>query len=374
MFISNENLFLPIIKSSGGLHLSIYFKNEYSLIDLKKELRSNLKEAHKLITPVMKKNEIDIFLAPIQKLIDDIQYFKKFKGNIGIFLTNNFFKVIDIPIGIESICVVSTSFHVKPLLKCLQFDRDFIFLGFGEGSVSLYKGNFHTMSFVDTIFFPEAQKILSDKNEIDSWKIVKTKRVISLGTADWLDDWVNALTFGSKPTLFLAGNKELTDLFIKDANYKLIRKKVIRDVFFEDLEKEIFNKIKEVLKEEVRINNSKNIEEMLLAEEMNLTNGNLFQISKAAVLGNVRKLFIADDVNIFGILNRTTGSLILHSDQKNHIDDDVLDDLAQEVLSRGGEVILVSRDDIPNKCPVIAIFQSGTLNAPENLYVERVEL
>ncbi len=113
--------------------------------------------------------------------------------------------------------------------------------------------------------------------------------------------------------------------------------------------------------------NEKNLKEMQIAEEMNLTNNNIFQICRAAIEDNVRKLFVADDINIFGILNRSSGFLTLHTDQKNHLDDDVLDDLAQEVLSRGGEVVLTARQNIPGGRHVLAILQSGQLKVPKFL-------
>lgn len=69
----------------------------------------------------------------------------------------------------------------------MQSDRDFLFLGFGESSVSLYQGNLNSMNYIDTVIFPEARKVMRDKKEIDSWNVLKTKRIISFGAVEWLD-------------------------------------------------------------------------------------------------------------------------------------------------------------------------------------------
>ncbi len=363
---------MPIVKSSGGVHLTAYVRNEYNAAGLKKNIRKLLSTSKVLIASHMSAKEMNSFLAPIQKLIDDVQFFKKFKSDIGIFLTKDYFQVINVPIGIENLCVVSSTFHVKPLLKWMQSDRDFLFLGFGESSVSLYQGNLNSMNYIDTVIFPEARKVLSDKKENDSWNALKMKRIISLGAVEWLDDWVQVLTLESRPPLFIAGDKELTGNFIKDVNYENLRKNSIWYSFDESQEEKIFSKIRAILGAEIKTNDEKNLKEIALAEKMKLTTDNIFQIAKAAILGNVEKIFIADDINIFGIMNRNTGNLVLHSEQKNLFDDDLLDDLAQEVLSHGGEVVLASRKNIPNGSPVLAILHKKSTRLDECLLPEPI--
>ena len=43
----------------------------------------------------------------------------------------------------------------------------------------------------------------------------------------------------------------------------------------------------------------------------------------------------------------------------DHEDDDILDDLAQIVLSQGGEVIVASKNEIPKGRPILAILDDG---------------
>jgi hypothetical protein len=372
MIISDKNLLMPIVKSSGGVHLTAYVSNEYSASGLRRNIRKLLSTSKVLIAPHLSSKEMNSFLAPIQRLIEDVQFFKKFKSDIGIFLTKDYFQVINVPIGIENLCVVSSTFHVKPLLKWMQSDRDFLFLGFGESSVSLYQGNLNSMNYIDTVIFPEARKVLLDKKETNTSSVLKMKRIISLGAVEWLDDWVQVLTLESRPPLFIAGDKELTGNFIKDVNYENLRKNSLWYSFDESQEADIFSKIRAILGAEIKINDEKNLKEIALAEKMKLTTDNIFQIAKAAILGNVEKIFIADDINIFGIMNRNTGNLVLHSEQKNLFDDDLLDDLAQEVLSHGGEVVLASRRNIPNGSPVLAILHKKTTHFDECLLIEPI--
>jgi hypothetical protein len=97
--------------------------------------------------------------------------------------------------------------------------------------------------------------------------------------------------------------------------------------------------------------------EFYQAEDLNLAIKNIFQIAKAAIKGKVRKLVIADGINIFGKIDRKSGGLSIHPTHLDHEDDDILDDLAQEVLAQGGEVVVASRDEIPKGRPALAILE-----------------
>lgn len=97
--------------------------------------------------------------------------------------------------------------------------------------------------------------------------------------------------------------------------------------------------------------------EFYQAEDLNLANKNIFQIAKAAIKGKVRKLIIADGIKIFGKIDKKSGELFIHPAHLNHEDDDILDDLAQEVLIQGGEVVVASREEIPKGRPILAILE-----------------
>ena len=98
------------------------------------------------------------------------------------------------------------------------------------------------------------------------------------------------------------------------------------------------------------------------ADELGLARRNLFQIAHAAVEGRVKKLILAEDMVIWGKLDRKTGGILLNPFQMDHEDDDVLDDLAEVVISKGGEVLIVPMESMPKARPALAI-----LNARERL-------
>ena len=69
----------------------------------------------------------------------------------------------------------------------------------------------------------------------------------------------------------------------------------------------------------------------------------------------MRKIIVTDELSIFGKIDPKSGGLAIHPFDLDHEDDCILDDLAQMVLSQGGEVIVAKRDEIPKGRPILAI-------------------
>ena len=115
------------------------------------------------------------------------------------------------------------------------------------------------------------------------------------------------------------------------------------------------------MKNEAKTSLGKALNEFWFAEEGHRTQKNIFQISKAVAQGKVRKLLVTDELNIFGRIDKKSGGLCIHPFDLDHEDDDILDDLAQMVLSQGGEVIIAKRNQIPNGRPILAILDDDGL-------------
>ncbi len=74
----------------------------------------------------------------------------------------------------------------------------------------------------------------------------------------------------------------------------------------------------------------------------------LVKISRAALNGKVRTLFLRDNSEIWGQLHRQSAQITFHEKQLNAKDDDILDDIACEVIRHGGEVVVLPSKDMPS--------------------------
>jgi hypothetical protein len=67
----------------------------------------------------------------------------------------------------------------------------------------------------------------------------------------------------------------------------------------------------------------------------------LEDIAISAVHGKISKLFVVENRYIWGSINKSSGEIFIAPRRVNAHDDDVLDDLCQIVLAKGGEVVVV---------------------------------
>jgi hypothetical protein len=332
MLTSKQASLKPLLESENGVHLTAYLINRGDLIDLKSQLKTVIDESYEWLNSAMSAEELKRFLEPIDALLLDARIFEQMKGNIGLFRTIDSFRVLNIPIPVEQSCQVATSFHIKPLLRWLQTDREFLLLGIEKNSAHLYLGS------------------------LDSFKLVD-----SFETLAWLNDWIKKLTKTAKPKLFMAGEKSKIDEFYPYLEYPNTIKTPISSSFGEHNVSDICTKIRKLLKEESKKALEKSLLEFKFAEEGNRTQKNIFQIAKAVVQGKVHKLIVTDELSIFGTIDKKTGGLALHPFDLDHEDDCILDDLAQMVLSQGGEVVIAKRDEIPKGRPILAILDEDGL-------------
>lgn len=359
MLTSKQMILKPILESKDGIHLTAYLVNRGNLIDLKAQLRATINETYEWLDSAMSHEERKRFLEPLDGLLLDARIFKQMAGNIGIFRNKDFFRILNIPVEIEQSCQVATSFHVKPLLRWLQTDREFLLLGIEKDSAHLYLGSQDSFKRIDSILFPDSLKGKSFLHGYLGLKESRRNRLRRAETFAWLNEWIAGLTTHSKPKLFIAGDKGQVEHLNKCLKYPHAVKTAIANSFGPHNVLDICSNIRKLLKEESKKSLEKALLEFRFADEDNKTRKNIFQIAKAVVEGRVRKLIVTDQLCIFGRIDSKSGGLAIHPYDLDHEDDDVLDDLAQMVLSQGGEVVIAKRDEIPNGRPILAILEDG---------------
>jgi hypothetical protein len=355
MILDKRSSVRSLLNSKGGHHLTVYLKNESNITYLKSQLRDAIKTASSNLENVLPPSELKNFLEPIEWLQKSGRTLEKMRNNIGVFRTPKSFRVMNVPVYLESFCSLANSFHVKPLLKWLQNDEDFLLLGLEKGAAHLYHGEKYCLRLIDTVIFPESLRSpYTDFDHLNS-ELFKNQRQKTLETMEWLNDWIASLTCVSQPKLFVAGDALLSSPLFKQLKYRNAVQPEIAYSFHQSDVVSIANRIREILRKEAHLAFFRSIDQFHWADERKISNRNLFEIAKAAFAGRVKKLLISDSVNIFGKIDQNTGQLTLHPTDLDHEDDDILDDLAQMVLAKNGEVVIASRQDMPGKRPAIAI-------------------
>lgn len=375
MLASKRTTLKPLLESKDGVHLTAFLVNRGNLIDLKSQLRTTISKTYEWLNPVMSADERKKFLEPLDSLLHDARIFKNMKGNIGIFRNSESFRVLNIPIDVEQSCQVATSFHVKPLLRWLQGDQEFLLLGLEKEAAHLYLGSQDSLKIIDSILYPEFLKKSGTLSDDFSFKTNRRHKKMETETFLWINDWVLDLTKNYKPKLFIVGEPSLVKAMNRLLDYDNAVMTPIANSFTKSNTAECCQQVRTILREESKKSLERALFEFQFAEEGNRTKKNIFHISRAVVQGKVRKLIVTDEVSIFGKIDHKSGSLSINAYDIDHEDDCILDDLAQMVLNQGGEVVIAKRTEIPKGRPILAIIDSDgeSLEKTEMIQIEALQ-
>ena len=262
---------------------------------------------------------------------------------------------------------------MKPLLRTLQCDPEYLILDLENDVARLYYGTQKNIEVVDTVFLPGffKQKDLSRYHE--ALKSV-SKSTYKLESLTWIDKWIEDVIGPSQSRLFLAGDPRLVQTLKKTLRYRNKYPQLIAETFSMLSLTEIVQPVRKISLAESKKNLSHTLSEFRRTEKKKLLMKNIFQISRAAVRGKVRKLLITDELNCFGKIDPETGGVVLHNFDLDHEDDCILDDLAQIVLKNGGKVTIANKKHMPEGLPILAIYDHRAEDTEQEVSHEETPL
>jgi hypothetical protein len=362
MITSRNKRIKSIIDSRNGIHVTVYLKFNGNPIQLRKTLRNLLFTAEAHLDPVMCQEEIEHFLAPARALACDTASLEQIRGNIALFRKNGFFCYLSIPIDIEDACVVASTFHIKPLLKWAQQDQDFMVIAVATDRARLYTGNQTDFRKINEFVYPNAlQGLARAESSADSPDF---RKIFPIETSmmEWLSEQLERESMARDTKLFIAGDTRLAAELMRFMNHRSFHPENVSPECNGDRISDLCGAIRSILQKDSRTRLEGALKEFELAQNSHKTRSNIFLIAKAAASGNIKRLLIAEDLNVFGRLDLVTENLLLHPADMDHEDDCLLDDLAQTVLLSGGEVVIAKRSEIPQGRPVIAVLNHQMTN------------
>lgn len=300
-------------------------------------------------------------IAPFRALANDGAFWSTTLDGLAVLSTHDMFKVYRTQRPVPEIAVVADSFYIKPLVRILQSGDQFHILALSRGGARLYQGN---RDEIDEIHLPEHTLINSagDPGELGAERSTRvyggggSPRTTRHGTDVrseahaienerlFRDIDRLVLEHHSRPTglpLLLAALPENRELFRSlSANPNLISGSI--DINPDAL---TLNQLRERAWEVMRPRYVERLGAMVrrfrAAQGTGLATDNLEEVINAAPEGRVELALIEAESSLPG-------------DQAIH---DRLDDVAEEVLRAGGEVIIVPKDQMPSETGVAAILR-----------------
>lgn len=167
----NRLKFEQLSEVTSDYALSIYIPTEEGGDNRNKsmiKLKNHLQEAEKeLETMGLKPREIQDFLQPISRMLEDSTLFRNLDKSLAVFRCQSTFEYYTLPIEVEEFSVISPIFHLLPLLQVFNKKDSFYIFTLSQNKNRLFEATQQEITEIDTgEDFPSSFKDLLGKDTV----------------------------------------------------------------------------------------------------------------------------------------------------------------------------------------------------------------
>ncbi len=139
----SEEDFKSLMNISDQLCLSLYMRTYRAgkeTLQGRIRLKNQLQIAEdKLMENGMRRPDVQLFLAPLEELVLDQQFWQNQRNGLAIFLAKDIFNYYFLPYEVEDFLYIGQHFHMKPLLPFILGDGQFYVLALSQNDVRLFE-------------------------------------------------------------------------------------------------------------------------------------------------------------------------------------------------------------------------------------------
>ena len=334
--------------------------------------------AEELLAGALPAARVREHVARLQALSTDEFWTRQIDG-LAVFADSNGTADIQeyrLPATVPELVVVADSFHLRPLLRQLQASGRYFLLRLSQNHVQLCTGDEHGLAPVEVPSLPASLEDALGQPVVESHVNVRSSPGGERGAfyhghgagktpppEDLLRFFraVDAALWSElreqKEPLLLAAPLSYHTPYRSVSRYPHL----LEEGLAGNYERSAAEELHTLAWPLVRRRMDARLEHVLVTYQRWVSArraiDDLHEVGRCAVQGRVLDLLVAEGQHLWGHLDRASGELSLHERQTDHRDDDVLDDLAEAVLLRGGDVFSVPRERMPSASPVAALLR-----------------
>lgn len=360
--------------------LSIYQPTHRHFPDNQTDLRlfKNLvKQAETSLGERFGTREIQSFTEPLRELFYDSEFWNHTLDGLAVFRDKSRWEVFRLPRRLGELAVVADSFHVKPLLRYLQSADRFHVLCLNRARAWLLEGNRYELSTLEGNGFPTTiedilgEELTEPHLTVASYGSGAASTPMRHGHGSRKDERkVDAERF------FRAIDRKVLRDYSKPAGIPLVlatlpehftlfrqvsRNPHLTPVHFaadpesfpvDQIRQEVWSLLKPLYRERM----AHLRERFHTAHTQHVASADLADVAQAAIAGRVDTLLLDAGHAAPGRIDLESGAIQPGPLEHPEIGD-MLDDLAEIVLRRGGQVITAPSDEMPSKTGLAALYR-----------------
>jgi hypothetical protein len=341
--------------------------------------RNLVKELEEPLRQQFSKDDIRTLLQPFLALANDMDFWNHTLDGLAVLGARGIFRVYKLQRPVTEFALVADSFHTKPLMRILQSADRYQVLGLNRQEIRLFEGNRDALDEIEL-----ARTVPKTITEALGDELTEPHRTVASygGIGDGhspmhhghggkesevdidAERFFRAIDRGilehhSKPaglTLILAALPQYHHLFHQVSHNPLLIEDSI-EVHPDSLTiEELRQRAWQILEPHYLARLAKLVEEFGNAKSKGLGDDVLVQVAKAIVAGRVATLMIEAVRKIPGRIDSATGEIEL-GDLSHPEVDDVLDDLGELALKKGGQIVIVPAERMPTDTGIVAIYR-----------------
>lgn len=339
--------------------------------------RNLIKSMEESLRQKYRNRQIRPLMEPFQVLADDRDFWNHTLDGLALLGAPGFFRVYRLQRPVPEVVIVADSFHIKPLMRILQSADRYQVLGLNRREMKLFEGNRDVLDEIQpaqgvprtitdalgeeftesptlTAFSPSVggpairHGYGSKQDEVD----IETERFFR--TVDRA-----VLEHHSRPSalpLILAALPEYHTLFCQVTQNPFLLADGI-DIHPDALPADALRqRAWRVIEPQYLARLAGLVEEFGRAKSKGFGSDELAAVAQAAVNGRIATLLVDADRHIAGRIDEASGQ-IEYGDLAHPEIDDLLDDIGELVVKKGGQIVIVPPERMPTPTGIAAIYR-----------------
>jgi len=360
--------------------ISIYQETSRHLTDNKRDalvFKNLIKEVESSLKKLYSKTEIKPLMTMFLEIENESTFWSHTFDGIALFASLDACIIYNLKQPTTTLAVVADSFHIKPLIQYHQFIQKYQILDLDGQSFQILEGNPYRVNKVElNEDMPTTMDEILGTEYTDSYQTHGTyggasgkstfhghggkKDEVAIDLERFFRR-VDSIVYDnvsklSKLPLILLSPPEYHALFLELSNNQYLEQKAIPGSF-ETLDYDaLMKQITAYAKNTFNIKKDRLLDQFHQFKSNEKSSDQLIDIISAVVDGRVETLFIEENKVIPGKIDAVNKKMII-KELSNPEFDDILDDMAQFTLDRGGEVFVLSKDEMPTDSGIAAIYR-----------------
>jgi hypothetical protein len=355
-----------------SIYLPLY-RAEPPAAENPKRFREQIERVERSLNRDYATRDVRAMVEKLRSIPSDESFWTADRDGIALFASPTFQRVIDLHRPVDPAVFVADSFHVKPLIRVLQSALPYQVLALTQRKVEMFQGTGEMrLESLDSRNLPQRPDEVSGMvmgRNVDATRDLATAKnqFPGEGTAPGASTleaflravdkavWENFSRDAKLPLILAAVEHYHPQFHALSKNQYLLEQGIKLDpahVSPDRLRQEAWAIMEPRFQAEVR----KVRDQFMAAKAHQQGSDELMPVLEAAAVGRVGWLMVDGSKQIAGRVDKGTGQ-VRQADLEDPRADDVLDDLAEMVLSTDGEVLVLPPEQMPGDAGLAAIYR-----------------